>query len=94
MQMLMDQVNKLQEVIRNLQETNANNIANSRVESSPPMMVTNPPVNDNPPDNRKNYNKEWKTRNSDYMREYYRLDNQRKKINKQLKSLKSKYGIR
>jgi hypothetical protein len=42
---------------------------------------------------RKKYNKEWKTRNSEYIKEYDKLNNQRQKINKQLKNLKSKYGI-
>ena len=91
---LMEQINRLQEVIKSMQDNN-NNSNDNAIPDSPPLMTVsaNTSLNDNPVMGRKNYNKEWKTRNSAYMKEYYRLDNQRKKINKQLKMLKSKYGI-
>jgi len=91
---LMEQINRLQEVIKSMQDNN-NNLSDNQVPDSPPMMTVsaNTNINDNPLMGRKKYNKEWKTRNSEYIKEYDKLNNQRQKINKQLKNLKSKYGI-
>jgi cell division protein FtsB len=91
---LMEQMNKLQETIKALQDNN-NNFSDNQVPDSPPMMTVNTSNNNIPPQVQASREaaRQWRIKNHEYRKEYERLRDQRDKINSQMMKLRKQYGI-